>query len=314
MLPDWAINMEKRLSTMEKLLEENMNLKAELQEANTLIKQLKSQLDTKKNNQQPPAQPVFVFGKATSTQDSAHAPTNTTTTQSSTQQSYATIAKKNVEKKPGNNNQKNKNKKKALEKLRNPTEGMLDWAVRSLQASSGPQGYEFIYLATPKRTPASQTRKILTIFGINTKRIIDIHAPTRGVIGLLIHQSFKDELTAALEKKKINPITFDPHAATVIVDPRYSDYTADEKSEKATEIHHQRIGRICHNLKNKHLGNAIINFFHHTEGPNYIPTAILDAHFSPSTADPTDTQYSDFEIEECILRNTALESTDAALQ
>ncbi|ORZ11415.1 hypothetical protein BCR42DRAFT_300192, partial [Absidia repens] len=124
-------------------------------------------------------------------------------------------------------------------------------AVRSLQAPTGPQGYDFIYLATSKRTPPSQIRKILTIFGINTKRII----------GLLIHNSFKDELIATLAKKQLHPLTFNPLEASVIADPLYNDASEAEKITKATDIHHQRIAKICKNLKNTHLSNAIINYF-----------------------------------------------------
>jgi hypothetical protein len=198
------------------------------------------------------------------------------------------MTKKQVTPQQGNKKKQIQKKKKELAKLQNPSEGMIEWAVRSLQAPSGPQGYDFIYLATPKRTPPSQIRKIFTIFGVNTKRIIDIHTPTRGITGLLIHNSFKDELITALAKKNLHPVTFNPLDASVIADPLYIDDSETEKITKATEIHHQRIGKICKNIKNKHLGNAIINYFHSIDGPHQIPTSIHYDHFHPLDLDTPD--------------------------
>jgi hypothetical protein len=293
-LPAWAMKMEKRLSTMERLMEENMTLKADLEKAQKTIKKLETQLTTQKNQQLPnntttATIPIFTFGD-TSTQDSVHATSNSTTTPS-----YAAMAKKTPQKDKGKKKQENQKKKKELAKLQNPTEGMIDWAVRSLQTPLGPKGYDFIYLATPRRTSPGQLRKIFTIFGVNTKRIIDIHAPTRGIVGLLIHQSFKEELIDTLAKKNITPIEFNPLAASIIADPLYANDTDDVKSAKATDIHHQRIAKICKRMKNKFLGNAIITHFHHTEGPHHIPESIHYDHFHPlHLDDPTDSQLFDF--------------------
>ncbi|CAO3588823.1 unnamed protein product [Absidia cylindrospora] len=190
---------------------------------------------------------------------------------------------------------------------------MIDWAVRSLQAPSGPQGYNFVYLSTPKRTPPSHVRKIMTIIGVNTKRIIDIHTPTRGVIGLLIHQSFQDELTTTLAKKNITPLDFDPSDASVIVDPMYNDYNNDDKSDKAFQIHIKRISRICQRLGNKHLGNAIMHYFHKTEGPNRITDTIFRDHFNPDNSTTPDTQYSEFEMDGILTQNTPAPTTTDAI-
>ncbi|CAO3600948.1 unnamed protein product [Absidia cylindrospora] len=191
---------------------------------------------------------------------------------------------------------------------------MIDWAVRSLQAPSGPQGYNFVYLSTPKRTPPSQIRKIMTIFGVNTKRIIDIHTPTRGVIGLLIHQSFHDELITTLATKNITPLDFDPSAATVIVDTMYDDYNDAEKSDKALQIHHQRISRICHRLDNKHLGNAIMHYFHNTDGTHRITDNIYRDHFNNDKKTTSDTQYSEFDMDETYLLQDRLQYHNYAKQ
>ncbi|CAO3588824.1 unnamed protein product [Absidia cylindrospora] len=42
--------------------------------------------------------------------------------------------------------------------------------------------------ATPKRLAPSAIRRKLIILGVNTRRIIDIHSPTKGAIGLLLHR------------------------------------------------------------------------------------------------------------------------------
>ncbi|KAI8136433.1 hypothetical protein BJV82DRAFT_492324, partial [Fennellomyces sp. T-0311] len=56
------------------------------------------------------------------------------------------------------------------------------------------QGYTFVYLNSPHRMPHSEVRNCLRILGIAQNRILDIHFPTKGYVGLLIHRSFEDEL------------------------------------------------------------------------------------------------------------------------
>jgi hypothetical protein len=175
---------------------------------------------------------------------------------------------------------------------------MVEWALRHFQEPVGPSGYTFLYLNTPRRTTPGELRKTFTILGVNTKRIIDIHAPTRGVLGILIHNSYEQELTTLLTTHKLKPLNFNPTAASVIVDPRYDDHSTAARTQKATTIQQHRIGRICHRLRNQHLGNAIITHFNQTEGVHHIDDDIYANHFNPATDAPhpiIDSQSANYE-------------------
>lgn len=209
----------------------------------------------------------------------------------------------------------NQKKRKELEKLRNPTDGMINWATRDFSPVTGPQGYTFLYLATPKRLAPSAIRRKLTILGINTRRIIDIHLPTKGVIGILIHQSYVDEFTATLTRHNITTLTFDPTAASVIADPKFENITEFEKKKKATAIHQERIGRICANLRNRHLGTAIINHFHRATDHHHINDTIHAAHFqsNPPTNTTTNSDTQDFLFDSDLDEiNAACDASEAA--
>jgi uncharacterized coiled-coil protein SlyX len=296
-LPDWASAMEKRtmameqrLTKMEDIIQDNITLRADLTSAQELIAELQQQLATlqEKESFSNPATQSHFFDQPTSMKDSIHAPsTNITTTtpvQPTPTVTYATVAKAATTKK-GNTPQKNK-KKREQARYRNPTEGMVEWALRHFQEPVGPSGYTFLYLSTPRRTTPGELRKTFTILGVNTKRIIDIHAPTRGVLGILIHKSYEQELTTLLTTHKLKPLDFNPLSATVIVDPRYDDHSTAARTEKATIIHQHRIGRICHRLRNQHLGNAIITHFNKMAGIHHVDDDIYANHFNPATAAP----------------------------
>ncbi|KAI8146051.1 hypothetical protein BJV82DRAFT_534313, partial [Fennellomyces sp. T-0311] len=168
--------------------------------------------------------------------------------------SYAKMASKNIS---------SKTRRFTKSFIKAPTAAMVAWAGRGFQPvnSTAIQGYTFVYLNSPHRMPHSEVRKRLRILGIAQARIIDVHFPTTGVVGLLIHRSYEQELTELLKKGGISTTNFNPLAATVIQDPKLETITEPEKIHKATTIHQTRILRTCLNMPHAYLGHAILRYF-----------------------------------------------------
>ena len=140
---------------------------------------------------------------------------------------------------------------------------MIAWASHTFQPidTTTPQGYTFVYLPSPYHMPHSEVQKRLCILGIAQARVLDIHFPTKGVVGLLIHNSFQTTLESALAKGGIKLIDFDPLSPSVILDPKLDSLTATEKIKQAQDIHQCRILCTCLQIPQAYLGNAIIHYF-----------------------------------------------------
>ncbi|KAJ8651270.1 hypothetical protein O0I10_013249 [Lichtheimia ornata] len=175
--------------------------------------------------------------------------------------SYASIAKKN-----STRTQRRK------QRLDNPTDGMIAWAMRKFTSNTTetmdgnqrvPQRarYGIVYLKSPQRTSHGEARRALAIFKIPQARIIDVHFPIRGIIGLLIHADFKAELLDLLKQAKVNPVDFTPTAAATIINPEYADYTNEQRAAKAKELYSNRMLRACARLPKAYLGAAILRHF-----------------------------------------------------
>ncbi|CEP13926.1 hypothetical protein [Parasitella parasitica] len=139
---------------------------------------------------------------------------------------------------------------------------MLEWAYRGFKEPEGPTGYEFIHLKTATRTKQRAVRRRLECLGISNKRILNVHFPTKGIVAILVHQSYALKIVPLLQKAKIQPVDFDPTHPSVICDPQYDNLTFDKRKEKATILYSSRILRICTGMKHEHLGTAIMNHFH----------------------------------------------------
>ena len=156
---------------------------------------------------------------------------------------------------------------------------MVAWAGRTFRPidPSIPQGYTFVYLPSPYCMPHSEVRKRLRILGVAQARVLDIHFPTKGIVGLLIHNSFKTDLVTALTKGGIKLVDFDPLSPNIIMDPRLDSLTETEKIKQAQDIHQRRIFRTCLQIPQAYLGNAIIRYFSSDDysGPNKLPLAMM---------------------------------------
>ena len=147
--------------------------------------------------------------------------------------SYASVANKNTK----NNN---KNKKQQQQKIiKAPTAAMVAWAGRTFQPidPSTPQGYTYVYLPSPYRMPHSEVRKRLRLLGVTQACVLDITFLTKGIVGFLIHNSFKEDMASTLNKGGIKLVDFDPLSPTVIMDPKLDSLTETEKTKQAKDIH-----------------------------------------------------------------------------
>lgn len=192
--------------------------------------------------------------------------------------SYASIAKKN-----GTRTQRRK------QRVDNPTDGMIAWAARKFtnthaetesdnQEHVRPRArYDIVYLKSPQRTSHGKARRTLAILKIPQARIIDVHFPIRGTIGLLIHAEFKTELLDLLRQAKVNPVDFNPTAAATIVNPEYADYTGEQRVAKAQELYSNRMLRACARMPKAYLGAAIIRHFASLpeEDPHHLDAVVV---------------------------------------
>ncbi|KAI8381615.1 uncharacterized protein BYT42DRAFT_480305, partial [Radiomyces spectabilis] len=166
-------------------------------------------------------------------------------------ESYSDITKKHVPKKTSNHKSQPAPKtKKISEKI----------VVRTLQESTGPSQYKFIYVPCRHRLRQSDVRKMLSTLKIQQNRILDIHFPSRGVVGLLVHDSFEADLRAQFTKNGVAIKDFDPLAPAVIADPKHAEKTDDERRALAKQLSDERILRACTRLPPM-LGNSIAAFF-----------------------------------------------------
>ncbi|KAI8068406.1 hypothetical protein BC940DRAFT_228671, partial [Gongronella butleri] len=113
-----------------------------------------------------------------------------------------------------------------------PTPNQLEWAARGFQPidESFESGFTILYFKSPSGARHNQVRDRLRILGIAQSRVLDIHFPTRGVVGFLVHREYAKALIATFAEKKITPIAFDPCDASVIVDPKYDTTTPSDRA------------------------------------------------------------------------------------
>jgi hypothetical protein len=82
-----------------------------------------------------------------------------------------------------------------------------------------------------------EIRKLFSKLGIENSRILDISFPARSVIGVLVHQEFKQELIDTIIGSK-GQITkdFNPLAHEHIVDPQYNNLAVANRTRLAKAV------------------------------------------------------------------------------
>ncbi|KAG2199800.1 hypothetical protein INT47_009413 [Mucor saturninus] len=166
--------------------------------------------------------------------------------------SFADMAKKSV---PFNNNRKrttSKQRKVAARIFEAPAE----------QTSS--DTFLYLYLPNKYRIRIKDFRQKLRTMGLDNGRILDIHYPARGVVALLIHQSYRVEMDAILTKSNIAPVKdFNPTSVDHLHDPSLNHLTVDERSTKAIEFHQNRLIRGLKFIRSYLRRSVARNFVNH---------------------------------------------------
>ncbi|KAI7847066.1 hypothetical protein BDC45DRAFT_562577 [Circinella umbellata] len=83
--------------------------------------------------------------------------------------------------------------------IKKPTTRQVQAAARKLAPSTQSE-FKFVYLHQHHRMTIKQLRDILRKLKIDNSRILDVHFPDRGVVGILIHNDYESDLTAQLNR------------------------------------------------------------------------------------------------------------------
>ena len=327
------LHQEQELTHIRDLIEENKNLKLELETAHAKIAKLEAQQLAHHN-------PIEITNTdmdleegeiITSTKDSIHAlsdvewrkrqaeiEVNHTKTQTEKEKKlqkqlhkldqqnqrhqHATSAKhqpqqqeasSSTAKTPSYAKITGKNVAPKKKKISPPTEKMLNWAQRILQPATENTGYTVVYMPSPRRTLHSEIRRALRLLNVAQERVIDIHFPAHGVVGLLIHSSYEKELRELLIQAKLKPKDdFDPTAAITIGDPTLlSKLSETERATEAKKLYQERMLTMCLRMPKKHLGVAIMRHFSSlpTENKHHIGMEYL-SKFQEKNPKPTYTR------------------------
>ncbi|KAI8137628.1 hypothetical protein BJV82DRAFT_674567 [Fennellomyces sp. T-0311] len=181
--------------------------------------------------------------------------------------------------------------------IKPPPEKLINWAHRILQPATANTAYTLVYMPSPRRTLHSEIRRALQnlgtynmsgleaasdiktssvvhspyfrpryfkpALGVAQERIIDVHFPAHGIVGLLIHVSYEKDLRELLKKAKLTPKDdFSPVSASTIGDPKsLATKTEEERATEAKKLYQERTLGMCLRMPKKHLGIAILRLF-----------------------------------------------------
>ncbi|KAG2215751.1 hypothetical protein INT45_005208 [Circinella minor] len=107
-----------------------------------------------------------------------------------------------------------------------------------------------------------QLRDILRKLKIDNSRILDVHFPDRGVVGVLIHNDYELELTAQLNRRGVQlHNSFDPCHPDIVRDPEFKDKSTEERTIQAKIIFNNTCNRAINFIKTPHIKLAIARNF-----------------------------------------------------
>ena len=111
-----------------------------------------------------------------------------------------------------------------------------------------------------------QLRDTLRKLKIDNSRILDVHFPDRGVVGILIHNDYEPDFTTQLNRRGVQlHNSFDPTHPDIVRDPAYKDKLPEERTEQAKIIFNSICNRGINFIKNPHIKLAIARNFHQKE-------------------------------------------------
>jgi hypothetical protein len=105
-----------------------------------------------------------------------------------------------------------------------------------------------MYLPSRNRSTRQATREKLRNLGIEINRVLDIHYPARGVVALLLHVQYHEELSAKFKELDIQPLTFNPLDPANLNDPDLIDQSELAKTLAMQGIHNDRMLRALEHI------------------------------------------------------------------
>ncbi|GAN11722.1 hypothetical protein MAM1_0859d11305 [Mucor ambiguus] len=282
LLQNKFLDIKKEITLLKQLQEENADLKSQLAAALLEIEQLKIQhktltiTNTSVATHQQPASSSSIMDSQWASVVRSNIP------QQIQQQQVNQKTQKNKQ------NQKNTKNKNTTNQTYPPSAKMLEWAYLGFTEASGPTGYQFIHFKSSTRTNQRTVRKRLAIIGISNRRVLAVQFPTKGVISLLVHNAYAEEIKASLARGKVTPMAFDPHHESVICDPAHANLSIPQKKQMATDIYYNRMLKLCSTIKPAHVGSSIIRYFHQTQNLFSLPDHIVEKFYT-SCADSQQT-------------------------
>ena len=134
--------------------------------------------------------------------------------------------------------------RKAARKKPVPKRRTVESAARGFQPITGPVGFGYVYIPRSRRMSRRDVRSRLSVLGVDPYRVLDITFPARSVVGLLVHEQYKDILLAQLGKAKIQVYQdFNPCDPAHLADPTYKNKSDAERLSIAMDIHRNRCCR-----------------------------------------------------------------------
>ncbi|CEP20028.1 hypothetical protein [Parasitella parasitica] len=247
------LEIKKEITLIKHLQEGNADLKSQLAAALLEIEQLKIQQ------------------KKITTITSTSVPTQQQPASSSSamDSKWANVVRSNI---PQQQNQQQQKKHQNNQKTQKNNR-----AYRGFTEATGPTGYQFIHFRNSTRT----VRKRLVIIGISNRRVLAVQFPTKGVISLLVHNAYAEEIKASLARGRASPIAYDPHHESVICDPKHANLSAPQKQQMAADIYYNRMFKLCSTMKPAHVGSSIIRYFHQTQDQFSLPDHIVKDFLPP---------------------------------
>ncbi|KAI9244482.1 hypothetical protein BDA99DRAFT_566233 [Phascolomyces articulosus] len=260
-----------KLQLFQKLLEENKDLKAQLEAANARIRELESQNPTKSSEfeditTETVDQDILFTGTCESIHSISHEEREKRKAEieaKNQQQQQQDEEKQMRQSKQSDNQQKQKQQQKQRRQQKpKPSEKDTTLSYAKI-ATTGPTAYKFVYMGVPRRALHSEIRKALNLIGIAKERIIDIQFPTHGIVGILVHASYEKEVRELLTQAKLAPKDeFNPTAASTIGNPTLlATLSEEECTLEAKKLYQERMFEICSRMHKKHFGIAILRHF-----------------------------------------------------
>ena len=204
-LPDYLVKINQRLDAHDRVLNEFHALRDQIEQltitnaaltaTNTQLQQknaaLERELKALRHSPQPtPAQPLGSMA-------SQHAPSAMATTSAipalPTPSSMSAKAHRGPSVGPRSFAEVTGNGKKPPTPKKKVHPRQIEAAARRFSPPTNTTGFKYVYLHQKHRMTIRQLRDTLRKLKIDNSRILDVHFPDRGVVGLLIHNDFEQE-------------------------------------------------------------------------------------------------------------------------